>query len=192
MQQLRREKSLDSLVGQRAGIGDGHETEDEPAEQERTRDQATPARRKPAGANRAEHRLQLPPPDAAEAEPGCGCEHDGRDVIGMPQREAQHDRSPERMPDDGRRQHALPCGERRHPIRERLEARDGRQGLRPAVAGQVRNEQPVVRDEERGELRPVGRGPTQAVDEDQRRALAPHEIAHPGALELGESLLQGG
>src|SRR5580765_8817121 len=40
VQQLRRQKSLDSLVGQRAWIGDGDETEDEPAEQERTRDPA--------------------------------------------------------------------------------------------------------------------------------------------------------
>jgi len=110
----------------------------------------------------------------------------------MPKREAQHHRSPERMSDDGGRHHALTRGEERHPIRERLEARDRRQGLRPAVAGQVRNEQPVVRDEERGELRPVGRGPTQAVDEDERRALAAHEIAHPGALELNKSLLQAG
>jgi hypothetical protein len=96
------------------------------------------------------------------------------------------------MSDDGRRQHSLTRGEERDAVCKRLEARDGRQGLRPAVARQVRNEQPVVRDEERGELRPVGRRPTQAVDEDERRALAPHEIAHPGALELGESLLQGG
>src|SRR5258705_12480442 len=34
VQQLSREKSLDRFVGQRAWIGDGHETEDEPAEQE--------------------------------------------------------------------------------------------------------------------------------------------------------------
>src|SRR4051794_32494166 len=33
VQQLRGEKSLDRFVGQRAGIGNGHETEDEPAEQ---------------------------------------------------------------------------------------------------------------------------------------------------------------
>src|SRR6476646_9180914 len=38
VEQLRREKSLDSLVGQRAWIGAGAEPEAEPAEQERARD----------------------------------------------------------------------------------------------------------------------------------------------------------
>ena len=84
------------------------------------------------------------------------------------------------------------CEHLLHLLGERLQPGDSRQGGRPAVPGQVRNEQPVALPEQRRELGPVRRRPAEPVDEHQRRAGAADEIAHVDALDLGKTLLQTG
>ena len=192
VQELRREESFDRLVGQTDRIGDRHEPEHEPAQERRARHAPAVARGETAGPDRAEHREQVPPPDVPDAEPRCCGEHDGGNVLRPPKRHPQHDHSPERVSDDRRGQHALALGDEGHPVGERLEAGDCRQGGRAAVPGKVRHQQPVTPDQERNELSPVRRRAAEAVDEDERRPLPAQEIPHADALDLGETLLQTG
>ena len=47
-------------------------------------------------------------------------------------------------------------------------------------------------DEQRRELGPVRGRAAEPVNEQERRAAPPDEVAHPDALYLGKSLLQAG
>ena len=119
-------------------------------------------------------------------------EHQCENVLRLPEGHAEHDHSSERMSDHRGRQHPFPRGDEGHPVGEGLEPGNRRQSRRATVPGEVRDEQPVAPHQERNELRPVRGGSSEPMDEDQRRALPTHEIAHPDALELGGSLLESG
>ena len=192
VQQLRREESLDRVIREAHRIGDRHEPEDKSAQERRAGNAAAMTRGYAAGPDPAEQRQHVAAPHVADAETGCSGEHDRRDVVRTPERQAQHDHAAERVADDGCRQHALGLGDEGDPIGEWLQPGHGRQRLGAPVPGQVRDEQPVPPCQERRQLGPVRRGPSQPVDEDQRRPGSAHEIPHAHALHLGEALLQTG
>ena len=94
VQQLRRQKPFDGLIGQADRIRDRDEPEHEPAQKWRTRNAAAVPRGETAGPDRAEHREQVPPPDVPDAEPRRRGEHDRGNIIRPSQGHPQHDHPP--------------------------------------------------------------------------------------------------
>ena len=89
-------------------------------------------------------------------------------------------------------QHSLPFGDEGHPIGVGLQPRDGRQRGRTTVARQVRNEQTVAPGQQGRKLGPVRGRAAQTVDEHDRGPASSHEVAHPDALDVGDSFLEAG
>jgi hypothetical protein len=81
--------------------------------------------------------------------------------------------------DPGRRQRVLGLHDREDGVRKGIEAPAGLEAARGTVAGQLGNDHaPLCREPGRHEAPVRGQTP-EPVEEDERRALASHEVAEP-------------
>ena len=83
------------------------------------------------------------------------------------------------MADPRRRQRVLRLRDREDGVGEGIEAAGALEAPRGAVAGQLGDDDPPLAGERRGHEPPVRGEAAEAVDEDEGRPRAAHEVAEP-------------
>ena len=112
-------------------------------------------------------------------DPGGGGQHERAHRLGPSNREPQGDRAAQGVPDDRGRRGAFALEQQAEQVGVRVEGRRGRKRRRPAVAGQLRHDQPSPRQQQRRERKPVGGRAPSPWTSSERVALACDEVAQP-------------
>ena len=125
--------------------------EDERPQHRRAGHPAPMRRDPPARLERSRDRERVARPASARRDARRARENDASDELGPADRQAQRDRTAERVPDDRRRGDALVLQDERQPVRVGVQSWCRRERLGASVSGKLGHEQPPSRKQQRRE-----------------------------------------